>query len=175
MSRRHRLERSQFIPRPRAEVFAFFSDAANLERITPSTLRFRIVTPGPIVMREGALIDYELRLYGVPLRWKTRISTFEPGVAFADVQLSGPYRFWHHRHAFFDAEGGTTMTDTVDYELPLGLLGALAHSLFVKRSLAQLFDFRARAIVEIMGEGRRPALQRSASAADDVREGGASR
>lgn len=155
MSRRHRLVRSQFIPRPRAAVFAFFSDAANLERITPATLRFRIVTPGPIVMRVGALVDYELRLYGVPLRWTTRIETFEPGVAFTDVQLSGPYRFWHHRHAFFDAEGGgTTMTDTIDYELPFGPLGALAHVLFVKRSLARIFDFRARAVGEAMGEAR---------------------
>lgn len=154
MSHAYRLDRSQFIPRSRDEVFAFFSDARNLERITPATLRFRILTPGPIVMREGTLIEYELRLYGVPLRWKTRIASFEPGVAFTDVQLSGPYRRWHHRHAFFDSEGGMTMTDTVDYELPVGPLGELVHALFVKRSLAHIFDFRAQAIAAVMGEAR---------------------
>jgi len=156
MSRRYRLERSQFIPRSRREVFAFFSDAANLERITPSSLHFKILTPGPIHLAEGTLIDYELRLIGVPIRWKTQISRFERDVEFIDVQLAGPYRYWHHRHAFADAPGGTTMGDMVDYEMPLGVLGAVAHALFVRRQLAGIFDYRARVIDEMFeAESRR--------------------
>jgi ligand-binding SRPBCC domain-containing protein len=145
----YRFERTQLIPSPRGEVFAFFSDARNLERITPDFVGFRILTPGPLVMAAGAVIDYELRLYGFPLRWRTRIETFEPGVSFSDVQLSGPYRKWHHRHTFADVSGGTRMDDTVDYELPLGPLGAVARRLFVARSLQRIFDFRAERIAAL--------------------------
>jgi ligand-binding SRPBCC domain-containing protein len=146
MGFRYRLERSQWVPRPRAEVFAFFSEAENLERITPAFLRFRILTPRPIRIAPGALIDYRLRLHGVPLRWRTRIETFEPGVAFTDVQLSGPYKRWHHRHEFADEAGGTRMRDIVDYELPFGPLGALAHALFVRRSVERIFDYRQQVV-----------------------------
>ena len=94
------LERVQRIPRPRSEVFAFFADAGNLERNTPGFLNFRILTPQPIEMKPGALIDYQLSLYGVPLSWRTRIETFDPEDSFTDVQLSGPYRSWHHRQRY---------------------------------------------------------------------------
>jgi ligand-binding SRPBCC domain-containing protein len=151
MSSTYRLERSQFVGKPRAEVFAFFCDASNLEKLTPSSLQFKILTPAPIVMKPGALIDYELKLHGVPIRWKTRIEAFEPGVAFVDLQLSGPSRYWHHRHSFSDAPGGTWMNDTVDYELPFGPIGVLAHQLFVARSLQRIFDFRAQATSTIFG------------------------
>jgi ligand-binding SRPBCC domain-containing protein len=151
MSRSHRLAQTQLVPRPRGEVFAFFADAANLERITPPSLRFRILTPQPIAMRDGARIDYRLRLHGVPLRWRTRIERWEPQICFVDVQLSGPYRRWEHRHEFRDAPGGTEMRDTVDYELPLGPLGELAHGLFVRRTLERVFAFRRGAIAEIFG------------------------
>ena len=141
----HRFEQVQFIPRKRSEVFAFFEDAANLERLTPAFLHFRIVTPRPIAMQPGALIDYELRLYGVPLRWRTRIETYQPGSSFTDIQLKGPYRRWHHTHEFRDVPGGTEMRDTVEYELPLGLLGEVARGLFVRRSLERIFDYRRAA------------------------------
>ncbi|HSB21198.1 MAG TPA: SRPBCC family protein [Anaeromyxobacteraceae bacterium] len=149
--RTHRLERAQIIPRPRAEVFAFFSDAANLERITPPFLRFRILTPLPIEMRAGAAIEYRLRLHGIPMRWQSRIETWEPGLGFTDVQLSGPYRRWVHRHEFRDAPGGTEMRDAVEYALPLGPLGDLAHALLVRRSVEAIFDYRRDAVAALLG------------------------
>lgn len=140
------LERRQQIRRARADVFAFFADVQNLERITPAFLNFRILTPLPVPMRAGALIDYELRLYGVPLRWQTRIEEVDPGVSFVDVQLRGPYRHWHHLHEFIDVEGGTEVRDTVHYELPWGPLGSIAGALFVRRSLDRIFDHRQRVL-----------------------------
>ena len=138
----HRLVREQFFARPRGEVFAFFADASNLERITPEFLRFEMLTPMPIELKPGALIDYRLRLFGIPIRWTTRIETFEPETSFSDVQLKGPYRSWHHLHEFFEHEDGTLMRDTVGYELPLGPLGALARRLFVSRNLDRIFEHR---------------------------------
>ena len=134
------------IQRPRPEVFGFFSDAHNLELITPGFLRFRILTPGKIVMGVGTHIDYELRLYGLPVRWRTVIEEFTPEASFVDVQQSGPYRTWRHRHTFIEVAGGTEMHDHVDYEMPFGPLGAVARVLFVRRALARIFDHRNEAI-----------------------------
>ncbi len=145
---RHVLERAQHVPRPRDEVFAFFADAHNLEAITPGFLRFRITTPGPIAIAPGTLIDYRLSLFGIPFSWRTRIEVYEPGVRFVDVQLRGPYALWRHLHAFEDAPGGTLVRDRVEYALPLGSLGDLAHALFVRRTLARIFDHRAARILE---------------------------
>lgn len=144
------LERTLFIPRSRPEVFAFFSDASNLERITPPFLRFRILTPAPISMQAGTLIDYQLRLYGLSFRWRTCIEAFQPPSYFIDAQLRGPYKSWHHRHTFQDAPGGTLMLDRVDYDLPLGPLGAVAHTLFVRRSVEQIFDHRNQTILQLL-------------------------
>lgn len=146
------LERVQLIPRPRAEVFRFFEDAGNLERITPPFLRFRIVTPRPIEMREGALIDYKLSLFGLPFGWRTRIEVYEPGVRFVDMQLRGPYKLWRHTHTFEDAPGGTRMTDRVDYEIPLGHLGRAARAMFVRRTLDRIFDYRQDTIAAIFAD-----------------------
>ena len=110
----HRIERSQIIERPREEVFAFFSDAFNLERITPAFLNFRILTPAPIEMAAGTLIDYSLSLHGIPMKWRTRIEEFTPNERFIDVQLKGPYRLWHHTHTFEDHPDGTLMRDIID-------------------------------------------------------------
>jgi ligand-binding SRPBCC domain-containing protein len=129
-----------------ADVFALFADAGNLEAITPPALCFEILTPRPIPMRAGTLIDYRLRLFGVPFDWRTRIETFEPLVGFTDVQVRGPYRRWHHRHDFYATASGTLVIDTVDYELPLGPLGTVAHALFVRRALDEIFAFRLAAI-----------------------------
>jgi len=167
MARTYRLERSQFIAKPREEVFGFFADASNLERITPRFLNFRILTPRPIPMKPGALIDYEIRLYGIPIKWHTRIESFEPPLSFSDIQLSGPYRRWHHRHEFFEVAGGTEMRDRVDYELPLGLLGAAARELFVRRSLERIFDYRRDVIIEIFGAAKPVDSMRLSSAAID--------
>ena len=149
-SRAHRIEREQLLPGTPAEIFPFFADARNLEALTPSFLGFRILTPLPIDMREGALIDYSLSLFGLPVRWKTRISVWEPGVRFVDEQLSGPYALWRHTHSFERRGGGTLMRDVVEYREPFGPLGALAHHLFVARTVEQIFDYRRGAVDRLL-------------------------
>lgn len=151
MAQRHRLEQTQLVAAPRERVFDFFSRAENLERLTPPFLDFRIVTPLPIEMKQGALIEYRIGLGGIPLRWLTEITEWQPGERFVDLQLRGPYRYWHHLHEFRDTPGGTEMHDVVDYELPLGPLGALAHAMAVKRTLARIFDFRQQAVAAAFG------------------------
>lgn len=138
--------------RPRREVFAFFADAANLERLTPASLHFHVLTPVPIEMRAGALIDYRIALFGVPLKWRTLIEAFEPESRFVDVQSEGPYRLWRHVHTFSDAaDGGTVVGDRVEYELPLGVLGRVAHAVFVRGQLRHIFDYRQRVVGEMFG------------------------
>lgn len=134
-------------------MFGFFADASNLEAITPSWLRFRVVTPGPIRMAPGTLIEYRLRLHGVPVRWLTRIEVWEPGERFADVQVRGPYRFWHHTHSFEQHPEGTLVRDTVRYDLPLGPLGRIAHAAFVRRDLERIFAFRHEEVARRLGAG----------------------
>lgn len=139
----HTLRREQILPGTPDEVFPFFADAGNLEAITPPYLRFEIVTPRPIAMGEGTLIEYKLRLHGLPISWLTRIEVWEPGVRFVDQQMRGPYALWHHTHDFEPtADGRTLMRDTVRYAIPFGPLGELAHALFVKRDLNRIFNFR---------------------------------
>jgi ligand-binding SRPBCC domain-containing protein len=150
MPRTYLLERRQFIPQPLGVVFPFFADAGNLEAITPDFVGFQIHTPRPIVMQPGTLIDYSLRLFGVPLRWRTRIEQFEPPNRFVDIQIRGPYRQWEHTHEFRETAAGTEMTDRVRYQMPLGPLGKLAHALFVKRTLQQIFDHRHRSIERLL-------------------------
>lgn len=150
MSRIYRLERVQRLPRPREQVFEFFSDAGNLEAITPAFLHFRILTPRPIELRSGSLIDYRLRLFGVPFSWQTRIESFDPPDQFTDVQLRGPYARWHHRHEFWEVPGGTLMVDTVDYAIGWGPLGPMARELFVARTLERIFDYRRARVSQLL-------------------------
>ncbi len=167
MARTYRLERRQLVERPLDEVFAFFADATNLEAITPGFLRFSIRTPLPIAMGEGTRIEYTLRLFGLPLRWRTLISVWEVRRRFVDEQVSGPYAGWRHTHTFEAVEGGTLVTDVVDYALPFGLLGRLAHALFIGRTLDRIFAHRHEAITRLLPADAttapRPAL-RTASA-----------
>ncbi|MDA0163566.1 SRPBCC family protein [Solirubrobacter ginsenosidimutans] len=139
----HTLRRVQRLPGTPAEVFPFFADAGNLEAITPPWLAFRVITPRPIELRVGALIEYRLTLHRLPISWLTRIEAWEPGVRFVDAQLSGPYKLWHHTHEFEpDGAHHTLMRDTVRYALPLAPLSAIAHRAFVARDLQRIFDHR---------------------------------
>lgn len=152
--RTHLLTREQRLPGAPQEVFPFFASARNLEAITPPWLGFEVVTPEPIAMAPGTLIDYRLRLHGIPLRWRTRIEACDRGVRFVDAQLSGPYALWHHTHEFAPDPADPSMTlmrDTVRYALPLGPLGEVARSMLVARDLRRIFDYRADAVAELLG------------------------
>lgn len=135
---------------PRERVFAFFADAGNLERITPPQLNFHIVTPQPIEMRPGTLIDYRLRLRGFPITWRTEISMWEPPHRFVDRQLSGPYKQWIHTHTFTElGPSETLIEDEVRYRLPFEPLGDAAHFI-VRRELEKIFDFRQKEVGRLM-------------------------
>lgn len=147
------LEQEQLIPLSSSETFQFFCDAFNLERITPPFLKFHITTPPPIEMAEGAIIDYELKLYGIKFRWRTLIEAWHPEEYFVDRQLKGPYVLWHHTHTFEEVgPNRTLMRDQVLYRLPFGILGRLAHWLFVRRSLKTIFEYRKQVTAELLGE-----------------------
>ena len=149
--RTYHLYREQCLPRGLSEVFDFFARAGNLERITPPWLGFALLTPEPVAIGAGTLIEYRLHLHRIPLRWLSRIDVWEPRREFVDVQVEGPYRLWHHRHEFHAVPGGTRVCDHVSYALPLGPIGALAHTALVKRDLARIFDFRQAAVARLLG------------------------
>ena len=147
----HLLERTQIIQRPQVEVFDFFADALNLERITPPELNFHIITPQPINLKKGALIDYQLKLHGFPITWRTEITQWNPPFDFIDSALKSPYKQWIHLHTFTAGKNGETiMKDLVRYRLPLEPLGDLSHW-YVKKELKYIFDYRYKAVEEIFG------------------------
>lgn len=139
--------RRQRLELPLEQAFEFYAQARNLEAITPPWLGFRVTTPGEIEMREGALIEYRLALHRIPVRWRTRIESWEPPVRFVDAQLRGPYALWVHTHTLeADGPDAVVIHDHVRYALPFGPLGALAHAAFVRRDLERIFDYRAQAV-----------------------------
>ncbi len=138
----HVLERQLWVARPNDEVFAFFCNAHNLDDLTPRWLHFEILTPAPIVMQQGTLIDYQLRLYGKRIRWRTEITAWKPPIRFIDKQLEGPYPQWIHTHEFRQEGGGTLIRDEVRYAVSGGWLEPLIHRFFVAPSLKKIFDHR---------------------------------
>lgn len=145
------------VPVTLAQTFAFFADAANLERLTPPWINFRILTPRPIVMREGAVIDYRIALYGLPMPWRTRIDAWEPGVRFVDRQVAGPYRWWRHEHRFEAIDGGTRIIDQVEY----APRAAMISGPLVRRDVGRIFAFRQGVLAQLLlaepGHARIPA------------------
>jgi ligand-binding SRPBCC domain-containing protein len=135
-----------WLPGTRAEVFSFFADAQNLGEITPPWVDFQILTPAPIVMRTGTLIDYRIRVHGLPIRWRTEITEWCPPHRFVDVQLHGPYTHWHHTHTFEERDGGTLCIDDVVYR-PRG--GVIIHRLFVRRDVERIFSYRRQRLLEL--------------------------
>ena len=146
----HLLERHQYVDHPVEEVFAFFAQARNLERITPSWLRFEVRSPEPVEMAVGAIIDYRLTLHGLPLGWTSQIEVWEPGRQFVDQAIRGPFSLWHHRHRFAVSGEGTIVSDEVHYAIPFGVLGELAHPLFVQRDLERIFAYRQEAVGRLL-------------------------
>jgi ligand-binding SRPBCC domain-containing protein len=137
-------EADLWLPRAREEVFAFFADAANLDALTPPWLHFHIVDP-EIVIDRGVRIDYRLKIHGIPLRWQSEISTWEPPVRFVDEQRKGPYRRWVHTHTFAEERGGTRVGDSVEFEVPFEWLAGG----FVMRDVKAIFAFRRQALSAI--------------------------
>lgn len=152
--RTHRFETEAWLGRSREEVFPFFADAFNLERITPPFLRFRVVTARPIEMGVGTLIDYRLRVHGAPIRWRTEITAWDPMRMFVDEQVRGPYRLWRHTHTFEERGGGTLMRDVVEYAAPLGWISV---PLLVRRDVARIFAYREGAMRRIFEGAGEPA------------------
>ena len=144
------LRQEQWIPRPIDEVFAFFSDARNLEAITPPWLSFKILSVSTPQIQEGTEIRYQLGLHGIPVKWLTEIRRWEPPCRFVDVQRKGPYKLWHHTHTFIAHGDRTLMKDVVRYTLPFGPLGRIVHALKVRRDVLNIFAYRRKLIAEKM-------------------------
>jgi ligand-binding SRPBCC domain-containing protein len=145
------LRREEWIARPIDEVFAFFADAHNLEEITPPWLGFRILSMSTDVVENGTTIRYRLRLHGIPVHWLTEICECNPPHCFVDVQTSGPYKHWRHKHEFEAHGNGTKMVDEVNYSLPFGVLGRIVHAAKVRRDVNRIFDYRRLRIHALFG------------------------
>ncbi len=144
------LVQEQWLPVPRDKVFAFFADAGNLDRITPPWMHFEVLTPRPIAMHPGALIDYRLKVRCLPIRWQSEITVWEPPHRFVDVQRRGPYRQWIHEHTFEARDGGTLIRDSVVYAVPGWILERLVHRWLVAPDLRKIFEHRKTCIAEIL-------------------------
>ena len=140
-----------WLPVPRSEVFPFFADPENLQALTPEWLDFNIVSPRPIVMEAGRLIDYRLKVHGIPIQWRARISVWEPPFRFVDEQVKGPYRAWIHEHLFQEVQGGTQVIDRVQYA---AIGGELIEKLFVRRDVEKIFEYRSRKLIERFGASK---------------------
>ncbi len=146
----YQLKRKQFVKTDLSTCWDFFSSPQNLKKITPPYMGFNIKYELPEKMYEGLMIEYTVKpLLGIPMSWVTEIKTVKDKQFFVDEQRKGPYKMWHHEHHFTEVEGGVEMTDIVSYEIPLGILGRLAHLLFVRKKRVEIFDFRIKMVDEI--------------------------
>lgn len=149
MSKLRIISRETSVNKPIEEVFTFFTKAENLNIITPPELKFKITTPLPIDMKKGTLIDYKIKLNGIPFKWKTEITDWSPPYRFVDTQLRGPYRIWIHEHEFESHDSKTIVKDTVSYLPPGWVLEPVIHRLAVKKKLEHIFDYRMEKIKSI--------------------------
>lgn len=145
----HELKRNTIIKDKIGNVFGFFSKAENLNKITPPMLGFKIITPLPVEMKKGTIIDYKIKLNGIPFRWRTEITKWEPPYMFEDTQINGPYKIWIHEHRFEENEGMTNMTDTVRYLSPGGIFEFIPHYLIVKKKVEFIFNYREKIFNEL--------------------------
>ena len=147
------LRAETLIERPLDEVFPFFADAMNLEKLTPDFMNFHVLTPPPIEMRDGQIIDYRLKVRGIPLRWRSEITNWDPPHRFSDIQLKGPYRYWRHQHLFEATDEGTLCKDIVHYAVPGG---ALIHWLMVRRDVTTIFEYREQTLRQVFAKESAP-------------------
>jgi ligand-binding SRPBCC domain-containing protein len=139
------------VPANLDKTWDFFSRAENLARITPAWMHFRILTPGPLELKQDSLIDYRIRMHGLPMLWRTRIIDWNPPYQFIDLQIKGPYTLWHHQHTFKACDEGTACTDRVMYKLPGGPVGPMVHALQIRRMLGEIFRYRRKVIRKELG------------------------
>ena len=144
------LIKTQVINSPMDDVFDFFSKPENLKTITPAKLSFNILTPTPIVMEKGTVIDYTIRLFLIPIHWRTLITKYNPPYEFVDEQIKGPYNFWHHTHKFKKVDGGVEISDKVIYSIPMGIIGSVLYFIWIKRDLEKIFLHRKEVIENIL-------------------------
>ena len=149
--RTYRLQTQIWLPQTRAEIFAFFADPQNLERLTPAWLRFVILTRDPIEMKKGTILDYRLKIRGIPMRWQSEIATWDPPTRFVDRQTRGPYTLWLHEHSFTDYEGGTLVGDNVMYAPPGGWI---VQKLLVAPDLQRIFRYRHQVLQELFNPAK---------------------
>ena len=138
----YKIKTKQVIKKPLSEVFGFFSRPENLSLITPPRLSFNILTPKPIDMKQGSIIDYTIKIFMFPIHWRTLITTYEHPYKFVDEQIKGPYTFWHHTHTFNETDSGVEIIDKVSYSIPFGILGRVLHSIWIKNDLKNIFEHR---------------------------------
>ena len=148
----HKVVKTLEINKPLEEVFQFFNTPKNLSRLMPKLMGFKLLTPEPIIMKEGAVFDYQIRMMGLPMRWTSYISEYDPPNAFADIQLKGPNSYWHHRHRFVANGDSTTVIDEVHYMLPLGILGRIANALVMKWMVSYIFNYRTKVVDAVFKE-----------------------
>ena len=157
----HTLRCEMLVPKSLADTFAVFEDPHNLAKITPSWLNFQVKTPGRVTMRKGAEITYRIKWLGLPMHWKTLIVEYEPPFLFVDEQAEGPYSLWRHHHTFKPMAEGTLVCDHVDYALPVGILGDLAHRAVVARQLLEIFRYRQQELQKLFGGATRQMAEPS--------------